>query len=58
MSPDRPSRTWLDHGALSALSGRRIFSERLSLWQWIAGAGAPVGVAMHRPGLREKTLSG
>jgi drug/metabolite transporter (DMT)-like permease len=31
---------------VAALEGRRIFSERLSLWQWIAGAGAAAGVAM------------
>lgn len=31
---------------ISALAGRRMFKERLSLWQWLAGAGAAVGVAM------------
>jgi len=31
---------------ISALAGRRMFSERLGLWQWIAGAGAAIGVAM------------
>ena len=31
---------------LAAVAGRRLFKERLSLWQWLAGALAAVGVTL------------
>ena len=32
--------------AVAAVAGRRLFREKLSLVQWIAGAGVAIGVAM------------
>jgi drug/metabolite transporter (DMT)-like permease len=47
LSPAAPVRALgVIEAPVSAIAGRRIFRERLSLWQWIAGAGAAVGVVM------------
>jgi drug/metabolite transporter (DMT)-like permease len=35
---------------LAAVAGRRLFKERLSLWQWLAGALAAAGVALTAAG--------
>ena len=47
LSPAAPVRALgVIEAPISALAGRRMFKERLSPWQWIAGLGAAVGVAM------------
>lgn len=47
LSPAAPVRALgVIEAPAAALAGRRIFRERLSLWQWIAGAGAAAGVVM------------
>ncbi len=47
LSPAAPVRALgVIEAPVAALTGRRMFSERLSLWQWIAGVVAAAGVAM------------
>ncbi len=47
LSPAAPVRALgVIEAPVAALAGRRMFKERLSPWQWIAGAAAAVGVAM------------
>ncbi len=47
LSPAAPVRALgVIEAPVAALAGRRMFRERLTAWQWIAGALAALGVAM------------